>query len=127
MKQTLPILLMLCLGMSTLRAEEPPYSLESTSGVLRELSKEEHKQPIKEWLRVNRPQQYERLFGEKKAEAPKEDSKDNGSLFAALADLSAAVADPQVAMLDYYINQKAKQGWHVVSFSEKSILFRRRE
>jgi hypothetical protein len=126
MKQALPILLTICLCSSSLLADEPPYSVESTAGIVQQLSKKEYEQPVKEWLKKYRPQQYERLFGEKKDESNKADTKDGGDLFTALAELSAAMADPQIAMLDYYINQKANQGWEVVSISDKIILFRRK-
>ena len=112
---------------SRLVADEPPYSVDSTDAIIQQLSKKEYEQPVKEWLKKYRPEQYERLFGEKKDESKNVDKKGGGDLFTALAELSAAMADPQIAMLDYYINQKAKQGWEVVSISDKIILFRRKD
>lgn len=123
MKQLLQLILVLHFTSFTLSAKETPYLAESTSGVIQELSKKEHEKPFKDWLKMHRPAQIEKLFGEKKDE-PKP-KKDGGDLFSALAELSSAIVDPQVALLDYYINQKAAAGWEVVSLSDNVILFRR--
>lgn len=116
MKQLLQLILVLHLTSFTLRAKETPYLTESISGVMQELSKKENEEPFKDWLKMHRPAQFEKLFGEKKDEPnPK---KEGGDLF-------SAIIDPQVAMLDYYINQKAAAGWEAVSLSDTVILFRR--
>ncbi|WP_197171711.1 hypothetical protein [Novipirellula aureliae] len=79
---------------------------------------------MKDWLSTNRPKQFERLFGERNDEAKEAEKKDQG-LFSILSELNAAIADPQIALLDYYINAKASAGWEVVSMTENIILFRR--
>jgi hypothetical protein len=111
--------------MSLLRAEETPYLVESTAGIAKELSKEENQQPFKDWLKTFRPKQYENLFGVKPQEPKDEEKKSGGDLFSAMADLNAAIFDPQVARLDYYVNLKAAEGWEVISVSEQIVVFRR--
>jgi hypothetical protein len=46
-------------------------------------------------------------------------------LISSLIELSAAIVDPQIAMLDFYVNTKAEEGWAVVSLTDKVALFRR--
>ena len=123
MKKLLQLILVVHLTSVTLRAAEPPYLVESTSGVIQELSKKEHEETFKDWLKKHRPSQFEKLFGEKKDDS--EPKKEGGDLFSAMMELNSAIVDPQIAMLDYYINQKAAEGWEVLSLSDRTILFRR--
>lgn len=98
--------------------------MEDLSGIIRELSKDKYEQPIKDWLSKNRPDQFERLFVEEK-EQPEDAGKEDSGLLSILAELSSAIADPQIAMLDYYINLRASAGWEVVSMTDRMIIFRR--
>jgi len=102
------------------------YSVESVAGIVSALSKAEYEKPVKEWLKTNRPAQYEKMFGEKSKEQKSDAEKSQpAGLISALVELNAAVADGQTFLIDYYINSKAKEGWIVVSLTDKMILFRR--
>ncbi len=123
-RTVLTLLLAIAVAQITASANEPAYSVEDLTGIVRELSKDKYEQPIKDWLSKNRPDQFERLFGEEK-EQPEDAEKEDGGLLSILAELSSAIADPQIAMLDYYINLKASAGWEVVSMTDRMIIFRR--
>ena len=123
-RTVLTLLLAIAVAQITASANEPAYSVEDLTGIVRELSKDKYEQPIKDWLSKNRPDQFERLFGEEK-EQPEDAEKEDGGLLSILAELSSAIADPQIAMLDYYINLKASAGWEVLSMTDRMIIFRR--
>jgi len=113
--------------MQTLCAQNAThYSVDSVAGIVNELKKNEYEKPVKEWLMINRPAQYQALF-EDESEKPKDDAKNSGTkgVLTALGELNAAIADFETLMIDYYINTKAKEGWIVVSLTDKMILFRR--
>ena len=102
------------------------YSVDSVAGIVSALSKAEYEKPVKEWLKINRPAQYEKMFGEKSKEQKTDtDKPQSKGLLSALGELNAAVADAQTFLIDYYINSKANEGWIVVSLTDKMILFRR--
>ena len=123
-RTVLTLLLAIAVAQITASANEPAYSAEDLTAIVRELSKDKYEQPIKDWLSKNRPDQFERLFGEEK-EQPEDAEKEDCGLLSILAELSSAIADPQIAMLDYYINLKASAGWEVVSMTDRMIIFRR--
>ena len=107
-------------------AAAPEYAVESVSGIIRELGQEKYEKPFKEWLKKHRPAQYKRLFerDNENKDAPQKEAKSD-DLFSSLVELSAAIVDPQIAMLDFYINTKSEEGWVVVSLTDKVVLFRR--
>jgi hypothetical protein len=124
--KTAALALLFALAVTTVSvsAQEPVYAVEDVSGIIRELSKDKYEQPVKEWLSQHRPEQFERLFGEQEEERQDGVKEDKG-LLAIISELNSAIADPQIGMLDYYINAKASAGWEVVSMTDKVILFRR--
>lgn len=94
---------------------------------MQELKKDKYEEPVKNWLKEYRPEQFQSLFGEPDTEEKKAKDHEDRGLLSILADLNAAIADPQVAMLDYYINSKAEQGWEVISITQTIILFKKEE
>jgi len=120
----LSLLFALWAGANCLCSAPLVYSLEGIDGILQELGKHQHEQSVKVWLKQNRPEQFERLFGENQPDPPEANANDRG-LLSALFELNAAIAEPRIALLDYYINQKAAEGWQVVSITDQLILFRR--
>lgn len=122
-------LLLLCLAffISPASAGEPRYAVESLAAIIRELSQDTYEEPVKAWLKEHRADEFERLFDSSETSAAKEsdeEGEDRG-LLSSLAELGAAIAKPQAALLDYYINQKAEDGWEVISLTDSLILFRK--
>ena len=117
----------LCLvSQQTLKATPiTEYSVDSVAGIVSELNQAEFEKPVKEWLKIHRPKQHEKMFGEKSKEPKTDSDKESKGLFSALGALSAAVAESQTFLIDYYINSKAQEGWTVVSLTDHMILFRR--
>jgi hypothetical protein len=117
-----PILYLTLLLLSpVIFAAEPQWEYFTTSSLA---AASQVKEPeLKAWLKVHRPQAYEKYFGEKKKDT--EAKSKETDLTSSLIELAYAVSEPQVVAIDYYINAMAREGWDLFSASDKLLIFRR--